>query len=404
MRVSSWNNWNILHYNISYLSILFISFFFVSCNKEDFNWNLQKAPEIENIKLMSNGVDSFSISSNCISDGHDKNTEIGFCWSVLENPTIENNLIPSDHKGVGKFNTSINWTNASTIHIRAYAKNSIATIYSSDFELSWPGSSSNVPIIQTTSISNVSFYTLQGNATILSDGGLTIYEKGICISTSPNPNLTNATEIQYYTGTSNTYSIVFNGLQDSLTYFIVAFASSIAGTSYGNVISTSLPKHYNIGDIGPAGGYIIYQNPENYGSWNFLESAPFDIPGNSVWAPNSSQTNVTNVNISEGNNNTINLINIFGASQNYAASNAYNWNISASDWYLPSLLELKLIKEVLFDSGTGNLSNEVIYWSSSEDSNYPQNAWSVKMSNSSLNQITTQSKNSTFRIRAIRKI
>ena len=389
---------------IKFLTITFCVFF-SSCSKDDFQWNLKKAPEISQISLINNDLNKLDISANCLSDGNDEKLETGFCWAIYENPTIDNNRMPNSQKSKGQFNCIYNWSNTSKIHIRAYAKNSVTTVYSNDLEVSWPGSTSNKPIIQTLSVTNLSFYAFQASGNITSDGGLNVYSKGVCISTQPNPSLSNSSQIKYFTGTDNQFFLDFNGLQDNTTYYLSAFATNIAGTSYGNIVSAKTPKHYNIGDVGPAGGYIIFQNTENNSSWNSLEVAPSDISGNYPWSPNLTQSNVTGVNLADGYNNTLDLINFYGSTTNYAAEVAYNWtNSGSTEWFLPSLYELKLIKELLFDPGIGNLSNNSTYWSSSEDLNYSQNAWSIKMSTSNTNQIVTQQKNNSFKVRAIRRI
>jgi len=361
-------------------------------------------PEISQISLVALNLDEIEIKATCISDGNDKNTETGFCWSNFENPTIENNPIVNLHKGKGEFSSTITWTTTSTIHVRAYVKNAVATVYSNDIIVTWQGSSNNMPTIQTVSVSSVSFYSFNASANVISDGGMNVFSKGICISTSSNPNLSNATQIQYFTTSTNPFSIEFSGLLDNTNYYVAAFATNLAGTSYGATISAQTPKHYNIGDIGPSGGYIIYQNTDNVDVWNYLEVASADLIGTFPWAPSLTQTNITNIDVPAGFDNTNDLINFHGNSQSYAAGAAYNWNFSGNtDWYLPCMQELKLIKELLYDQGIGNLSNNGTYWSSSEDDNYSQNAWTVIMSTTAENQIITQAKNLVHRVRAIRR-
>ena len=55
---------------IKFLTITFCVFF-SSCSKDDFQWNLKKAPEISQISLINNDLNKLDISANCLSDGND---------------------------------------------------------------------------------------------------------------------------------------------------------------------------------------------------------------------------------------------------------------------------------------------------------------------------------------------
>ena len=61
-------------------TLIFIEFY--SCKKEDLTWNLKKAPEITDLKIENNTLNDITLAANCSSDGYDKNTEKGICWSV----------------------------------------------------------------------------------------------------------------------------------------------------------------------------------------------------------------------------------------------------------------------------------------------------------------------------------
>jgi hypothetical protein len=131
---------------------------------------------------------------------------------------------------------------------------------------------------------------------------------------------------------------------------------------------------YNIGDTGPAGGFIFYINPnyENDG-WKYLEAAPSDFLGSKndfliQWDyrdQNHPVTGATGTAIGTGMSNTQKIVDIQG-SGNYAAKlcddlmlNGYN------DWFMPSKDELNLMYENLYLNGFGGFTYDD-YWSSSE--------------------------------------
>lgn len=389
------------HFVVVYHFVILI-FGLLSCTKEDFQWNLKKAPEIGNIVVTSNVTSDFELSVECKSIGYDKNVEMGFCWSSSPNPTIADNVFPVNKNNEGYFSTIVPWATESSYHFRAYIKNEVAIVYSTDCFVQWPGTSA-LPQVQTTSVDQLSFYSLNVNCAIISTGGNSITQKGAYLFDSPTSTAPVQTVLS--SSGSNNYTINFSGLTDGATYYVQAFASTLAGTDTGIKIMVILPKKYNVGDAGPAGGYIIYENPDPYGTWHYLEAATTDVSASTyAWSTTNIPTNFTSLEFGAGVPNTDGVYTLFGTSSTYAARAAKDWSYGGfSDWVLPSFNELKQMKEVLFDQGIGNFTSGSTYWSSSEDENYTANAWTVKMISTGQNIFITQSKNQTFRIRAIRR-
>jgi hypothetical protein len=372
------------------------------CTKDNFLWNLKKAPELDSITIMDNNLSSFEISSECLSTGFDQNVEMGFCWSSSPNPTLNDNVISVKKNDEGTFSTLVSWATESSYHFRAYVKNRMATVYSADCFVQWPGTSA-LPQVQTTSVDQLSFSSFNVNCAIISMGGNPITQKGAYLFDSP----TSATPAQTLISSSgsNNYTINFSGLTDGATYYAQAYASTLAGTDTGIKIMVTLPKKYNVGDTGPAGGYIIYENPDPYGAWHYLEAATTDVSASTyAWSTTNIPTNFTSLEFGAGVPNTDGIYTLFGTSSSYAARATKDWTFGGvSDWVLPSFNELKRMKEVLFDQGIGNFVSGATYWSSSEDANYSTNAWTVKMTTSGQNTFITSPKEQFFGLRAIRR-
>jgi hypothetical protein len=384
------------------LFILILSSHVSSCSKEDFSWNLKKAPKIGDIKLVSNSLTSFSISSECLESGFDKNAELGFCWSTNPNPSIEDSLFGVQNASKVGFSSNIKWEGVSSYYIRAYVRNSLDTVYSNELFVSWPGQSS-LPQVQTNTISNIYFYGFSVSGIIQNDFGVPIIEKGMYVSLNSMPNALDAQKF-VSNSSSSEYSTGCVSLTDGMTYYVRAYVKTLAGIGLGNVLSVTLPKKYAVGQIGPAGGTIFYENPDPFSSWHYLEAAPFDLNSTYTWSFLTSQTNVTSLGLGMGDTNTQSIVSVQGNSQNYAAKVANDWTFSGyTDWCLPSFEELKEMKSYFFDNGMGAFTSEACYWSSSEDSNYPQNAWNIKMTNSNTNVFTTVQKLNLLKVRAIRK-
>jgi predicted nucleic acid-binding Zn ribbon protein len=140
-----------------------------------------------------------------------------------------------------------------------------------------------------------------------------------------------------------------------------------AGTTSGTTASAA--SDYNIGDTGPAGGFIFYINP-NYATdgWKYLEAAPGDFPGDNndyyIQWPNGNnvQTDATATAIGTGMSNTQKIVDIQG-NGSYAAKLCFDLTQGGySDWFLPSK---DLIYENLFLKDIVSFE-PIRYWSSSE--------------------------------------
>jgi hypothetical protein len=392
---------NIINFSKGFIFPVLLTFLFLSCEKDDFLWNLKKLPEVGYLSVVSNDLNEFELSAECTSIGYSENVEMGFCWSTNPNPSIEDNVIVIDKWTEGSFSVTIPWTNISTYHFRAYVKNELGIVYSQNCIVNWPGSPA-LPEVQTINTDQVSFYSFNVNCNVVTTGGNPVIQKGVHLY--DNPSGSNPVSTIFSSDMSNSYSVSFNSLTDGTTYYVRAFTTTLAGTGFGNMLTVTLPQKFSVGEIGPAGGIIIYENPDPFSAWHYIEAAPIDVISSYTWAPASTSTGFVSIELGDGESNTSGIYSIHGPFYDYAAKAALNWTYGDySDWCLPSFNELKLMKDQLYDQGLGNFSLGATYWSSSEDLNYSQNAWTVKMSGSGQNIFITHGKNQFFKVRAVRR-
>ena len=217
--------------------------------------------------------------------------------------------------------------------------------------------------------------------------------------------------------------------------FVDQWNSIEKGNEWGTYIRSiqcsdgAIVRDYIVGDIGPAGGYIIYDCDADNDSgnadgmistnvgWRYLEAAPADlrlvngvpsvdsmlegyssgicnfsfgyyrITANSkdeLYVNGTTTYNAadcTTLEVGTGKRNTLRLINAMGnEAYKYYHTNSNNsektadyaaklcWNLTYngfSDWFLPSVLELRLMYNLLKTNGLGGFADDR-YWSSSE--------------------------------------
>lgn len=92
-----------------------------------------------------------------------------------------------------------------------------------------------LPIVTTDEITNISFTTATIKGNVAQNGGSTITSRGFCWNTSPNPTISN-----FKTSDGNgigVFTTNLTGLAENTTYYIRAYSTNNIGTAYGNELS-----------------------------------------------------------------------------------------------------------------------------------------------------------------------
>jgi hypothetical protein len=181
---------------------------------------------------------SASSGGNITSDGGTTVTARGVCWSANPNPNIGNSKT-LDGSGPGSFTSSITGLNpGTTYYLRAYATNSVGTVYGNDVIFT---TATVAPTLTTANASTIMASTANSGGNITSAGGATITARGVCWSTSQNPTIADS-KTSNGSGSGPFVSNI-TGLAVETTYFLRAYATNNAGTSYGNQVTfTTSPK------------------------------------------------------------------------------------------------------------------------------------------------------------------
>ena len=183
------------------------------------------------------------------------------------------------------------------------------------------------------------------------------------------PNQAGHTFGGYYAGTNGTGTQYYDGRMESVHSWDIPSGTGLYAYWH---------YEYEIGDPGPAGGLIFYDNgePETYG-WRYLESAPADTEWEEkVWGGWSYEVGTTETYFGYGESNTEAIVGEYGSAEpygdytDYAAKLCYDLMYGGyDDWFLPSQDELELMYTVLHQAIPVPLGDFTIeyYWSSSEE-------------------------------------
>ncbi|MDR0872709.1 MAG: Ig-like domain-containing protein [Prevotellaceae bacterium] len=94
----------------------------------------------------------------------------------------------------------------------------------------------SIPTITTSIAKQITENSAVLGGEITNNGGSSITSRGVCYSeTDPNPTISGS-KAQIST-TNNTFSFTLNGLTETTTYYVRAYATNSKGTGYGEVIS-----------------------------------------------------------------------------------------------------------------------------------------------------------------------
>ena len=226
---------------------LFIFSLFVialgSCKKDT------EMPTGEFVNLDTNGAhDITAISAVVDAKAGADCTERGVCWDKNPNPTIDDFHV-ANGSGKGEYSCTLTDLEPNQkYYYRAYGFDGKRYAYAKD-EKEFV-TKDGLPSVTTGNVSDVTSTSATCSGNVTDDGGFAVTERGICWSTTPNPTLENAQHVAAGSGTGE-FSATLNGLEESTTYHVQAYAVNSNGTQYGEDVSFTLtpPLTFTAGGV-----------------------------------------------------------------------------------------------------------------------------------------------------------
>jgi hypothetical protein len=157
----------------------------------------------------------------------------GICWKITQKPTTADNQT-NESNGANAFVSNLSQLKpGTTYYVRAYATNSAGTGYGN--EISFSTSAVKAPSLTTSEISAITSISATSGGNITDDNGSEVTTRGICWNTSANPLITDKSASA---GTGKgVFECSMADLDGGTTYYVRAYATNSAGTSYGNEVS-----------------------------------------------------------------------------------------------------------------------------------------------------------------------
>jgi hypothetical protein len=198
---------------------------------------------------------SASSGGTIVGNGGSTITANGICWATSSNPTISDSKT-SDATGGDSFSSSMTGLTPNTkYYVRAYATNKIGTAYGN--EITFTTVAIGAPVLTSSEAILITTTSAKTGGQITSDGGSTVTARGVCWSLTTGPTIADSKTTDG-TGTGS-FASLLSGLTPGTKYYVRAYATNSAGTSYGNEINftttatTSTLTTTAVSSIGTAG-------------------------------------------------------------------------------------------------------------------------------------------------------
>lgn len=192
------------------------------------------------ITNMASGMYLLNVSGNNMNIS-EKLLSKGQCTGTITINRKENNYSTKNVKdntksGIKSIKTYIDldFAEGDNIEYKSYINNCysrIIEIPSDSKTIEFTNYNNCIPIVETTAVSDITQTTASVGGVITDEGSNAISEKGICWSLTPFPTINNF-KTEEGSG-SDSFTSNLTGLTANTTYYVRAYATNSAGTSYG---------------------------------------------------------------------------------------------------------------------------------------------------------------------------
>lgn len=222
---------------------------------------LESVPTVSTISQSNVTYNSARFGGNVTSEGSSPDTRRGICYGTSQNPDTLDFKIVDPSSGLGTYYGDLAFLNPSTTYYgRAWAKNSYGISYGNQISFTTEASPQTKPTVTTASIGESyeqsaepyqyrAFYNIEYGGNVTNQGSSSVYDRGVVYS---NTDTTPVIGESGVTADSNgagigtfTKKIYAYQFTPGTTYYMSAYATNNAGTSYGSVQTIYICKTPN---------------------------------------------------------------------------------------------------------------------------------------------------------------
>src|SRR4030042_1163724 len=211
-------------------ALLLMFFALLSCEREA----RIEPPRVETASVDEIYNTSARVGGRVTDNGGAEITERGLYWGTTASPEKAGTKLQAG-SGDGEFYETLSGLASGVkYYVTAYAVNSAGSSYGNETFFT---TQISLPTVNTSPVTEYTSTSATVGGTVTDDGGYEITLRGVYWGTEPNPRLT-GTRIEMGSGDGD-FSQTLTELSRSISYYVIAFATNIKGTSYGSEISFS---------------------------------------------------------------------------------------------------------------------------------------------------------------------
>ncbi len=334
-----------------FFSLLIVVAVFFACKKEDYG-----SPGVRNASLTITAPVSFSLAGailqcNSTADISDARYTYGFCYSTTNRlPAIPGLAMASSNYDGNSFSASVSKLEyGAKYYVRAFVTNGLVTTYSNVDSFAMPN------FISVSEVKNITSQTFSVDIQKLPSIAGTITDWGICFGKTAKPDTSDFVKTTSSVLLNTVGMNINESLSPGVTYYLRSYVLVNDSLYYSNEVSFK-----TAGYKGSAGGYVFFDKGDTTGGWRYLEAVPDTVlfTGKS-WGCSGTNTAAVDRIWGSGYSNTIAILSACTTADIAAAVCDSLVFKNITDWYLPSVEELKALYK-LKNSGLITISEAVL--------------------------------------------
>jgi hypothetical protein len=327
-----------------------------SCKKVDNNVPLIKSATLVLSTPVASSFDGPFFQCNSSIDVSTGGYTYGFCYSLTRNPVLPGANTVSNNFATGNFSAvATEVLQGQKYYVRGFVTNGFATAYSNTDSFFMPLH------LQTDTVRNITTRSFDVTIYTAPSAADSITERGVCYDTLRMPQITALKTVSALADTGN---ILLQATNDSFkpgkTYYLRSYFIANGRPVYGNEVSFKTAGYKG------SYGYVIFDKGTTTNRWRYIEAALDSLTTtNIIWGCTNINAPGTLAAVGAGLQNSDTIVAACNDTLS-AANYCLNLRLKAvTDWYLPSLDELKALHQLKL---SGVIARSGVLFSSTEAS------------------------------------